>query len=154
MNEIHSLIDEIRAAENQLSAIATKRAKASADAQKASQAVQEITDKIERLHLSEKTLSETGSRLGTMASRALSRGLLQNEIQDALQPLALKDQIREASKIVTSSKDAASEASLTLQRLASEAQEELKAVEVEFAEAEDTLENLRDNLRILQAMPA
>jgi hypothetical protein len=31
---------------------------------------------------------------------------------------------------------------------------ELKAVEVEFATAEDELENLRDNLRILQAMPA
>jgi chromosome segregation ATPase len=154
MIEIHSLLDEIRAAENQLGALATRRGKAVESAENAAQAVQEITDKIERLHLSEKTLSETGNRLGTMANRALSRGLLQNEIQDALQPLALKDQIREASKLVTSSKDAASEASLTLQRLASEAQEELKAVEVEFATAEDALEALRDDLRILQAMPA
>jgi hypothetical protein len=79
---------------------------------------------------------------------------LQTEIQDALQPLALKAQIREANKLVTSSKDDASTASLTLQRLASEAQEELKTIEVEFTQAEDKLEALRDDLRILQSQPA
>ena len=56
--------------------------------------------------------------------------------------------------LVISSKDDASAASLTLQRLASEAREELKAVEAEFAQAEDALEGLRDDLRILQSQPA
>lgn len=153
MSEIHSLIDEIRTAENQLSAIATRRSKAVESAQKAAQAVVEISDKIERLNLSERTLSEAGSRLEGMASRALSRGLLQAEVHEALTPLAIKSQVREANKIVTASKDAASTASLTLQRLASESQEELKTIEVEFAQAEDTLESLRDDLRILQSQP-
>jgi hypothetical protein len=121
---------------------------------RAAQAVQEISDKLERLHLSERTLSESGQRLHAMANRALSRGLLQKEVQDALQPLALKAQIQVAMNLVISSKDDASAASLTLQRLASEAKEELKAVEAEFATAEDKLEALRDDLRILQAEPS
>jgi hypothetical protein len=69
-------------------------------------------------------------------------------------PLALKAQIQVAMNLVISSKDDASAASLTLQRLASEAKEELKAVEAEFATAEDKLEALRDDLRILQAEPS
>ena len=154
MSEIHPLIDEIRQSERELSSLATKRAKAVESAANASQAVQEIGDKLERLNLSERTIGEAGQRLSAMANRALARGLLQNEIQDALQPLALRDQIREASKIVTKAKDDSSNASLTLQRLASEAQAEVKAVELEFAAAEDALEALRDDLRILQAQPA
>jgi len=154
MNEIHSLIDDIRQGERELSSLATKRAKVVEAAANAAQAVQEVSDKIERLHLSERTLSETGQRLHAMANRALSRGLLQTEIQDGLQPLALKAQIREAVNLVIAAKDDASKASLTLQRLASEAKEELEAVELEFMAAEDALEALRDDLRILQSQPA
>jgi chromosome segregation ATPase len=154
MNDFRELIDDIRAAERTLSTAASRRQVAAAQVEKAAQAVQEISDKLERLHLSERTLSETGQRLHAMANRALSRGLLQSEIQDGLQPLALKAQIQVAMNLVISSKDDASAASLTLQRLASEAKEELKAVEAEFATAEDKLEALRDDLRILQAEPS
>ena len=154
MNDFRELIDDIRAAERELSTVANRRQTAAAQVEKTSKAVQEISDKLERLHLSERTLSETGQRLHAMANRALSRGLLQSEIQDGLQPLALKAQIQVAMNLVISSKDDASAASLTLQRLASEAKEELKAVEAEFAEAEDKLEALRDDLRILQAEPS
>jgi len=153
MNEFRELIDDIRQAERELSTVANRRQVAAAQVEKTSKAVQEISDKLERLHLSERTLSETGQRLHAMANRALSRGLLQTEIQDGLQPLALKAQIQVAMNLVISSKDDASAASLTLQRLASEAREELKAVEAEFAQAEDALEGLRDDLRILQAEP-
>jgi len=153
MNEFRELIDDIRQAERELSTVANRRQVAAAQVEKTSKAVQEISDKLERLHLSERTLSETGQRLHAMANRALSRGLLQTEIQDGLQPLALKAQIQVAMNLVISSKDDASAASLTLQRLASEAREELKAVEAEFAQAEDALEGLRDDLRILQSQP-
>jgi ACT domain-containing protein len=154
MNDFRELIDDIRAAERTLSTAASRRQVAAAQVAKTAQAVQEISDKLERLHLSERTLSETGQRLHAMANRALSRGLLQTDIQDGLQPLALKAQIQVAMNLVISSKDDASAASLTLQRLASEAKEELKAVEAEFATAEDKLEALRDDLRILQAEPS
>jgi len=154
MNEIHSLIDDIRQGERELSSLATKRAKVVEAAANAAQAVQEVSDKIERLHLSERTLSETAQRLHAMANRALCRGLLQTEIQDALQPLALKSQLQAAMNLTIAAKDDASKASLTLQRLASEAKEELKAVELEFMAAEDALEALRDDLRILQSQPA
>jgi uncharacterized coiled-coil DUF342 family protein len=154
MIELRQLIDDIRQAERELSTVANRRQVAAAQAEKSAQAVVEIAEKMERLHLSERTLSETGQRLHAMANRALSRGLLQSEIQDGLQPLALKAQIQVAMNLVISSKDEASAASLTLQRLASEAREELKAVEAEFAEAEDKLEGLRDDLRILQAEPS
>ena len=153
MIEIRQIVDDIRQAERELSAIANKRQTALAQVEKAAQAVVEIAEKMERLHLSERTLSETGQRLHAMANRALSRGLLQTEIHDGLQPLALKAQIQVAMNLVISSKDDASAASLTLQRLASEAREELKAVEAEFAQAEDALEGLRDDLRILQSQP-
>ena len=154
MNDFRELIDDIRQAERELSTVANRRQVAAAQVEKAAQAVQEISDKLERLHLSERTLSETGQRLHAMANRALSRGLLQAEIQDGLQPLALKAQIQVAMNLVISSKDDASAASLTLQRLASEAREELKAIESEFARAEDALEGLRDDLRILQTQPS
>jgi hypothetical protein len=154
MIELRQLIDDIRQAERELSTVANRRQVAAAQVEKAAQAVQEISDKLERLNLSERTLGETGQRLHAMANRALSRGLLQTEIQDGLQPLALKAQIQVAMNLVISSKDDASAASLTLQRLASEAREELKAVEAEFAQAEDKLEALRDDLRILQAEPS
>jgi chromosome segregation ATPase len=154
MIEIRQIVDDIRQAERELSTVANKRQVAVSEVEKTAQAVQEISDKLERLHLSERTLSETGQRLHAMASRALSRGLLQAEIQDGLQPLALKAQIQVAMNLVISSLDEATKASLTLQRLASEAREELKAVEAEFAQAEDKLEALRDDLRILQAEPS
>ena len=154
MIEIRQIVDDIRRAEIELSAVANKRQTAVSEVEKTSKAVVEISEKMERLHLSERTLFEAGQRLHAMANRALSRGLLQSEIQDGLQPLALKAQIQVAMNLVISSKDDASAASLTLQRLASEAKEELKAVEAEFAEAEDKLEALRDDLRILQAEPS
>jgi ACT domain-containing protein len=154
MIEIRQIVDDIRGAERELSTVANKRQTAVSEVEKTSKAVVEISEKMERLHLSERTLFEAGQRLHAMANRALSRGLLQTDIQDALQPLALKAQIQVAMNLVISSKDDASAASLTLQRLASEAKEELKAVEAEFAEAEDTLEGLRDDLRILQAEPS
>jgi ACT domain-containing protein len=154
MNDFRELIDDIRGAERTLSSVANRRQTALAQVEKTSKAVVEISEKMERLHLSERTLFEAGQRLHAMASRALSRGLLQTDIQDGLQPLALKAQIQVAMNLVISSKDDASAASLTLQRLASEAKEELKAVEAEFATAEDKLEGLRDDLRILQAEPS
>jgi hypothetical protein len=154
MIEIRQIVDDIRRAEIELSAVANKRQTAVSEVEKTSKAVVEISEKMERLHLSERTLFEAGQRLHAMANRALSRGLLQTDIQDGLQPLALKAQIQVAMNLVISSKDDASAASLTLQRLASEAKEELKAVEAEFATAEDTLEGLRDDLRILQSQPS
>jgi hypothetical protein len=154
MIEIRQIVDDIRRAEIELSAVANKRQTAVSEVEKTSKAVVEISEKMERLHLSERTLFEAGQRLHAMANRALSRGLLQTDIQDGLQPLALKAQIQVAMNLVISSKDDASAASLTLQRLASEAKEELKAVEAEFATAEDKLEALRDDLRILQAEPS
>jgi hypothetical protein len=154
MIEIRQIVDDIRRAERTLSSVANKRQTAVAQVEKTSKAVVEISEKMERLHLSERTLFEAGQRLHAMANRALSRGLLQTDIQDGLQPLALKAQIQVAMNLVISSKDDASAASLTLQRLASEAKEELKAVEAEFATAEDKLEGLRDDLRILQAEPS
>ena len=154
MNEIHSLIDEVKTAELRLGALATKRAKASESASNASQAVAEIAEKIEKLSISEKTIGEAGQRLNAMANRALARGLQQFEVQDALQPLSLKAQIQAAMNLTIAAKDDAAKDSLVLQRLANEAQETLEAVETEFAEGEDTLESLRDDLRILQAQPA
>jgi hypothetical protein len=154
MIEIRQIVDDIRRAEIELSTVANRRQTAVSEVEKTSKAVVEISEKMERLHLSERTLFEAGQRLHAMANRALSRGLLQTDIQDALQPLALKAQIQVAMNLVISSKDDASAASLTLQRLASEAKEESKAVEAEFATAEDKLEGLRDDLRILQAEPA
>jgi hypothetical protein len=154
MIEIHSLINDIRAAELRLSSLATRRAEAVEGAANAAQAVAEITSKLERLRVTERTLSETGERLGTMASRAIARGLKQHDVQDALQPLALKSQIQAATGLLIKALDVATNDSLTLQRLASESKHEVQAVEAEFATAEDALEALRDDLRILQATPA
>jgi TolA-binding protein len=42
---------------------------------------------------------------------------------------------------------------LELQRLDSQAKETLASLETEFAQAEDKLESLRDDLRILQSQP-
>jgi chromosome segregation ATPase len=151
MIELFSLIDEIRHLENKLGAVATRRAEASESATNAAQAVTEITSKLERLRMTERALSEAGQRLSAMASRALARGLSQSDIQDALQPLALKSQIQSATGLLIAALDGAANDSLTLQRLASEAKQEVQAVEAEFVAAEDTLEALRDDLRILQA---
>jgi hypothetical protein len=154
MIEVHSLINDIRAAELRLSSLATKRAEAAASAENADLGVAEIGDRLRRLRLTEQTLSETGQRLHAMAGRAIARGLTQSEIQDSLQPLALKAQIKEATGLLIKALDVATNDSLTLQRILSQAQEELKTIEAEFATAEDALEALRDDLRILQAMPA
>jgi hypothetical protein len=154
MIEIRQIVDDIRHAERELSTVANRRQTAASEVEKASKAVEVQKLELERISMTERALSEAGQRLHAMANRALSRGLLQTDIQDGLQPLALKAQIQVAMNLVISSKDDASAASLTLQRLASEAKEELKAVEAEFATAEDKLEGLRDDLRILQAEPS
>lgn len=154
MIEIRQIVDDIRAAERELSTVANRRQVAAAQVEKAAQAVVEISEKMERLHLSERTLSEAGQRLHAMANRALSRGLLQTDIQDALQPLALKAQIQAATHLTITAKDEMGKTMLELQRLDSQAKEILKAIESEFARAEDALEGLRDDLRILQTQPS
>ena len=147
MIEVHSLINDIRAAELRLSSLATKRAEAAASAENADLGVAEIGDRLRRLRLTEQTLSETGQRLHAMAGRAIARGLTQSEIQDGLQPLSLKAQISTAMNLTIAALDESARDSLTLQRLASEAKQEVQAVEAEFATAEDALEALRAHLQ-------
>ena len=155
MTEIHSLIDQIRGQEKHLSDIASKRAKASAEAEKASRAVVECQDSIERLSLTERSLAEAGSRYAAQAGKAIRRGLLAHELDQSLQPLCMKAMIQAAGNMTTEAKDEAGKVLLQLQRIASENAQVLKQVETEFAETETMLEDLRDQLRIMQqAQPA
>jgi hypothetical protein len=65
-----------------------------------------------------------------------------------------KAQIQAAMNLVITAKDQGGAAMLELQRVESEAKETLASLEAEFATAEDTLEGLRDDLRILQSQPS
>ena len=150
MTEIHSLIDQIRGQEKHLSDIASKQAKASAEAERASRAVTECQDNIERLTLTEKSLGEAGSRYSAQAGKAIRRGLLVHELDQALQPLCNKAMIQAATAMTIEAKDSAGKTLLQLQRIASENEQVLKQVEEDFIQAEDQLETLRDTLRVMQ----
>lgn len=154
IENLNTLIDEIRKAERHLSDIASQQSSASAASAKARQAVEEQTDVLERLALSERSLTEAGERLRAKAARSLKRGLLPDELPDALTPLALASRLREAGGIVTDSKDQESKVMLEVQKISNEANAALKQVEEDFIEAEAKLEELRDQLRILQQQPA
>ena len=150
MTEIHSLIDQIRGQEKHLSDIATRKAVASEAASKASEAVCEQVSNIERLSLSGRTLEQAQTQLRTVASRALRRGLLPAEIDQALTPLANASAIQAATKILIEAQDSAGKTMLELERISAEANQALKQVEEDFIQAETMLEDLRDQLRILQ----
>lgn len=151
MNDsLNSLIDSIRAQERNLSNIATRKAKASAEAHKAQTAVTEQTDTLQRLSLSERSLGEVSGKLRAKAARALSRGLLPDELAEGLGALAQLAQISTAGGMLTESIDSASKEMIDFQRAASNANQALEAIETEFSEAETMLEDLRDQLRILQ----
>lgn len=147
---IDSLIDEIRRQERALSDIATEQSKASKAASDAAKAVEEQTSNIERLRLTERSLTEASGKLQAQATRAIRRGLLPSELNEALLPFASKAAITKATKATLEAIDQESKVMLELQRISSEANAALKQVEVEFSEAEDQLETLRDQLRILQ----
>jgi hypothetical protein len=150
MSELNSLIDSIRQAERTLSDVATRKAVASQAASKASEAVCEQVSNIERLSLSGRTLEQAQTQLRTVASRALRRGLLPAEIDQALAPLANASAIRAATKILIEAKDTSAKTMLELERISAEANQALKAIEIEFSGAETQLEDLRDQLRIMQ----
>ena len=154
MIEIRQIVDDIRRAEIELSAVANKRQTALAQVEKTSKAIEEQVDGLRRLSLTEQALSEAGSRYSSKAQRAIRRGLSVNEVDEVLDPLTRRAMIPAATNLVIVAKDQGGAAMLELQRLESVAKEVLKALETEFAQAEDALEALRDDLRILQAEPS
>jgi hypothetical protein len=104
--------------------------------------------------MTEQALSEAGSRYSSKAQRAMRRGLSVNEVDEVLDPLTRRAMIQAATHLTITAKDEAGKTMLELQRLDSQAKETLASLEAEFATAEDTLESLRDDLRILQAEPS
>ena len=155
MNDFNSLIDSIRSQEKVLGDIAGRRASAAQAASKAARAVSECQDNIEKLALTEKSLTESGSRYSGLAQKAIRRGLTGPELDQCLTPLCMKAMIQAAGNMTTEAKDEAGKVLLQLQRIASENAQVLKQVETEFAETETMLEDLRDQLRIMQqAQPA
>jgi pyruvate/oxaloacetate carboxyltransferase len=84
----------------------------------------------------------------------MRRGLGVDEVDEVLDPLTKKAMIPAATNLVIVAKDQGGAAMLELQRVESVAKETLKSIETEFAAAEDALEALRDDLRILQAEPS
>jgi hypothetical protein len=76
MIEIRQIVDDIRAAERELSAVANKRQTAASEVEKTSKAIEEQVDGLRRLSLTEQALSEAGSRYSSKAQRAVRRGLI------------------------------------------------------------------------------
>jgi hypothetical protein len=76
-----------------------------------------------------------------------------NEVDEVLDPLTRRAMIQAATHLTITAKDEAGKTMLELQRLDSQAKETLASLETEFATAEDALESLRDDLRILQSQP-
>jgi hypothetical protein len=74
-----------------------------------------------------------------------------DDVDEVLDPLARRAMIPAATNLVIVAKDQGGAAMLELQRVESVAKETLASLEAEFATAEDALESLRDDLRILQA---
>ena len=104
--------------------------------------------------MTERALSEAGSRYSSKAQRAMRRGLGANELDEVLDPLTRRAMIPAATNLVIVAKDQGGAAMLELQRVESVAKETLASLETAFAQAEDALEALRDDLRILQSQPS
>jgi transcriptional regulator NrdR family protein len=77
-----------------------------------------------------------------------------DDVDEILAPLARQSQIQAATHLTLTAKDQGGAAMLELQRVESVAKETLASLEAEFATAEDALESLRDDLRILQSQPS
>jgi ATP-dependent 26S proteasome regulatory subunit len=154
MNDFRELIDDIRAAERELSTVANRRQVAASEVEKASKAVEVQKLELERISMTEQALSESGSRYSSKAQRAMRRGLSVGDVDEILDPLTKKAMIPAATNLVIVAKDQGGAAMLELQRVESVAKETLASLETEFAQAEDKLEALRDDLRILQAEPS
>jgi hypothetical protein len=154
MNDFRELIDDIRAAERTLSTVANRRQVAASEVEKTSKAIEDQRRELERISMTEQALSEAGSRYSSKAQRAMRRGLTANDVDEVLDPLTKKAMIAAATNLVIVAKDQGGAAMLELQRVESQAKEVLKSLEAEFAQAEDALESLRDDLRILQAEPS
>jgi predicted nucleic acid-binding Zn-ribbon protein len=153
MIEIRQIVDDIRHAERELSSVANKRQTAASEVEKASKAVEAQRLELERISMTEQALSESGSRYSSKAQRAMRRGLGVDEVGEVLDPLARRAMIQAATHLTLTAKDQGGAAMLELQRVESVAKETLASLETEFAEAEDALESLRDDLRILQSQP-
>jgi pyruvate/oxaloacetate carboxyltransferase len=153
MNDFRELIDDIRGAERTLSSVANKRQTALAQVEKTSKAIEDQRLELERISMTEQALSEAGSCYSSKAQRAMRRGLGVDDVDEILAPLTKRAMIPAATNLVIVAKDQGGAAMLELQRVESQAKEVLKSLEAEFAEAEDKLEALRDDLRILQAEP-
>jgi hypothetical protein len=153
MIEIRQIVDDIRRAEIELSTVANKRQVAAAQVEKAAQAIEVQKLELERISMTEQALSEAGSRYSSKAQRAMRRGLGVGEVDEVLDPLTRRAMIPAATNLVIVAKDQGGAAMLELQRVESVAKETLASLETAFAEAEDKLEALRDDLRILQAEP-
>jgi hypothetical protein len=154
MIEIRQIVDDIRAAERTLSTVANRRQVAASEVEKAAQAIEVQKLELERISMTERALSEAGSRYSSKAQRAVRRGLGVGEVDEVLDPLTRRAMIPAATNLVIVAKDQGGAAMLELQRLDSQAKETLASLETAFAEAEDALEALRDDLRILQAEPS
>jgi predicted nucleic acid-binding Zn-ribbon protein len=153
MIEIRQIVDDIRHAERTLSAVANKRQTAVSEVEKASKAVEDQRLELERISMTEQALSEAGSRYSSKAQRAMRRGLGVDDVDEILAPLTKRAMIPAATNLVIVAKDQGGAAMLELQRVESVAKETLASLETEFAQAEDALESLRDDLRILQSQP-
>jgi predicted nucleic acid-binding Zn-ribbon protein len=153
MIELRQLIDDIRQAERELSTVANKRQVAASEVEKTSKAVEDQRLELERISMTERALSEAGSRYSSKAQRAMRRGLGVDDVDEILAPLTKRAMIPAATNLVIVAKDQGGAAMLELQRVESVAKETLASLETEFAEAEDALESLRDDLRILQSQP-
>jgi hypothetical protein len=153
MIELRQLIDDIRGAERELSAVANKRQTALAQVEKASKAIEDQRLELERISMTEQALSESGSRYSSKAQRAMRRGLGVDDVDEILDPLTRRAMIPAATNLVIVAKDQGGAAMLELQRVESVAKETLASLETAFAQAEDALESLRDDLRILQSQP-
>jgi len=153
MNEFRELIDDIRQAERELSIVANRRQVAVSEVEKTSKAVEEQKLELERISTTEQSLGEAGSRYSSKAQRAMRRGLGVGDVDEILDPLTKKAMIQAATHLTITAKDQGGAAMLELQRLESVAKETLASLETEFATAEDALESLRDDLRILQSQP-
>ena len=154
MIEIRQIVDDIRHAERELSSVANKRQTAASEVEKASKAVEVQKLELERISMTERALSESGSRYSSKAQRAMRRGLTANELDEVLDPLTRRAMIPAATNLVIVAKDQGGAAMLELQRVESVAKETLASLETAFAQAEDALESLRDDLRILQTQPS
>jgi hypothetical protein len=154
MIEIRQIVDDIRQAERELSTVANRRQVAASEVEKASKAIEVQKLELERISMTEQALSEAGSRYSSKAQRAMRRGLGVGEVDEVLDPLTRRSMIQAATHLTITAKDEAGKTMLELQRLDSQAKETLASLETAFTAAEDALEALRDDLRILQAEPS